>query len=91
MSSETAGRLLGIATKTPTVVEVIGPADPGRGYSIAEREVDPTETGGSLKHTKDIVLGVVREGVLYRVDNSKVEQIEGGRSPAVRCGRRPIR
>ncbi len=79
VSSETAGRLLGIATKTPTVVEVIEDLlTPDEGYSIAEREVDPTETGGSPKHTKDIVLGVVREGVLYRVDNSKVEQIEVG-------------
>lgn len=79
VSSETAGRLLGIATKTPTVVEVIEDLlTPDEGYSIAEREVDPTETGGSPKHTKDIVLGVVREGVLYRVDNSTVEQIEAG-------------
>ena len=79
VSSETAGRLLGIATKTPTVVEVIEDLlTPDEGYSIAEREVDPTETGGSPKHTKDIVLGVVREGVLYRVDDSEVEQIEVG-------------
>ena len=40
--------------------------------------MDPTETGGSPSHTKDIVLGVVRGGVLHRVDDSEVEQIEAG-------------
>lgn len=79
VSSETAGRLLGIATMTPSVVEVIEDLlTPDQGYAIAEREVDPTETGGSPAHTRDIVLGVVRDGVLHRVDDSKVEQIEVG-------------
>ncbi|MFT4126717.1 MAG: potassium channel family protein [Gordonia sp. (in: high G+C Gram-positive bacteria)] len=79
VSSETAGRLLGIATMTPSVVEVIEDLlTPDAGYAIAEREVDPTETGGSPAHTRDIVLGVVRDGVLHRVDSSVVEQIEVG-------------
>ncbi|GAC66600.1 potassium channel family protein [Gordonia soli] len=79
VSSETAGRLLGIATLTPSVVEVIEDLlTPDEGYAIAEREVDPTETGGSPSHTRDIVLGVVRNGVLHRVDDSEVEQIEAG-------------
>ena len=79
VSSETAGRLLGIATMTPSVVEVIEDLlTPDAGYAIAEREVDPTETGGSPAHTRDIVLGVVRNGVLHRVDDSEVEQIEVG-------------
>ncbi|MXP20703.1 potassium transporter Kef [Gordonia sp. HNM0687] len=79
VSSETAGRLLGIATLTPSVVEVIEDLlTPDAGYAIAEREVDPTETGGSPAHTRDIVLGVVRNGMLHRVDDSEVEQIEVG-------------
>lgn len=40
--------------------------------------VDPSETGGSPAHTRDIVLGVVRDGVLHRVDDAEVEQIEAG-------------
>ncbi|MBY4573307.1 potassium transporter Kef [Gordonia paraffinivorans] len=79
VSSETAGRLLGIATMTPSVVEMIEDLlTPDIGYSIAEREVDPSETGGSPAHTRDIVLGVVRDGVLHRVDDAEVEQIEAG-------------
>ncbi len=79
VSSETAGRLLGLATMTPTVVEMIEDLlTPDEGYAIAEREVDPTETGGSPAHTADIVLGVVRNGTLYRIGDSEVEAIEAG-------------
>ncbi|WP_382361398.1 potassium channel family protein [Gordonia phosphorivorans] len=79
VSSETAGRLLGIATITPSVVEVVEDLlSPEEGYAIAEREVEPSETGGSPAHTKDLVLGVVRDGTLYRVGDSHVEEIEVG-------------
>ncbi|WP_132991964.1 potassium channel family protein [Gordonia zhaorongruii] len=79
VSSETAGRLLGIATITPSVVEVVEDLlSPEEGYAIAEREVEPSETGGSPAHTKDLVLGVVREGKLYRVGDAAVEAIEVG-------------
>lgn len=79
VSSETAGRLLGLATMTPTVVEMIEDLlSPEDGYSIAERDVEPIETGGSPAHTADMVLGVVRNGTLYRVGDSEVEAIEAG-------------
>ncbi|MFT4087469.1 MAG: potassium channel family protein [Gordonia sp. (in: high G+C Gram-positive bacteria)] len=79
VSSETAGRLLGIATITPSVVEVVEDLlSPEEGYAIAERDVDPAETGGSPAHTKDLVLGVVRDGELYRVGDPHVEAIEAG-------------
>lgn len=79
VSAVTAGRLLGIATITPSVVEVVEDLlSPEEGYAIAEREVDPTERGGSPAHTKDLVLGVVRNGTLYRVGDAEVEAIEDG-------------
>ncbi|EGD55247.1 potassium channel family protein [Gordonia neofelifaecis] len=79
VSSETAGRLLGIATITPSVVEVVEDLlSPEEGYAIAEREVEPSETGGSPAHTKDLVLGVVRDGRLFRVGDAEVEEIEVG-------------
>ena len=79
VSSETAGRLLGIATITPSVVEVVEDLlSPEEGYAIAEREVEPSEAGGSPAHTRDLVLGVVREGKLYRVGDAEVEAIEVG-------------
>ncbi|WP_406282196.1 NAD-binding protein [Nocardia sp. NBC_00881] len=79
VSSETAGRLLGIATTTPTVVEVMEDLlTPEHGFAVAEREVEPSEIGGSPRHLSDIVLGVVREGVLVRVGEPEVDAIEPG-------------
>lgn len=77
VSSETAGRLLGIATSTPNVVEIIEDLlTPDAGFAIAEREVEHKEVGGSARHLPDIVLGVVREGRLMRVDAPEADVLE---------------
>ena len=77
VSSETAGRLLGLATTTPSVVEMIEDLlTPHAGLAIAEREVEPTEIGGSPRHLRDIVLGVVRDGHLLRIGAPEVDAIE---------------
>ncbi|MBB5912245.1 voltage-gated potassium channel [Nocardia transvalensis] len=79
VSSETAGRLLGIATTTPKVVDMVEDLlTPEAGFAIAEREVDPDEVGGSPRHLRDIVLGVVRGGDLIRVDEPEVDALETG-------------
>ncbi|MET0196985.1 MULTISPECIES: potassium channel family protein [Nocardiaceae] len=77
VSSETAGRLLGIATSTPSVVEMIEDLlTPEAGFAVAEREVERDEVGGSPRHLTDIVLGVVRGGKLYRVGSPEVDAVE---------------
>ncbi|SFS53447.1 potassium channel family protein [Saccharopolyspora flava] len=79
VSSETAGRLLGMATSTPSVVEMFEDLlSPEVGLAIAEREVERQEVGGSPRHLGDIVLGVVRNGELYRVDAPEADAIEEG-------------
>ena len=79
VSSETAGRLLGMATHTPTVVSMVEDLiTPESGLAIAERDVEPGELGGSPRHLPDIVLGVVRGGKLYRVDHPEADAIESG-------------
>ncbi|MFD2421967.1 potassium channel family protein [Amycolatopsis pigmentata] len=79
VSSETAGRLLGMATSAPAVVDVVEDLiTPETGLAIAERPVETGEEGGSPRHLGDIVLGVVREGTLYRVDSPEVDAIEPG-------------
>ena len=79
VSSETAGRLLGIATQTPSVVEMVEDLlTPDAGFAISEREVEAKELGGSPRHLSDIVLGVVREGRLLRLDTPEVDAIEDG-------------
>jgi voltage-gated potassium channel len=77
VSSETAGRLLGLATTTPSVVEMIEDLlTPDTGLAIAEREVEPSEVGGSPRHLSDIVLGVVRDGHLLRIGAPEVDAVE---------------
>ncbi|OJZ64436.1 potassium channel family protein [Mycolicibacterium diernhoferi] len=77
VTSETAGRLLGLATQTPSVVEIMEDLlTPDAGFAIAERPVDIKEAGGSPRHLTDIVLGVVREGQLLRVDDERVDALE---------------
>lgn len=79
VSSATAGRLLGMATQTPSVVDMVEDLiTPETGLAIAERDVDPGEVGGSPRHLSDIVLGVVRGGKLYRVDHPEADAIETG-------------
>ncbi|MFD4432583.1 potassium channel family protein [Nocardia sp. NPDC058497] len=79
VSSETAGRLLGIATTTPTVVEMMEDLlTPEQGFAVAEREVEPGEVGGSPRHLSDIVLGVVRDGNLIRVGEPEVDALDAG-------------
>lgn len=77
VTSETAGRLLGIATQTPSVVEMMEDLlTPDAGFAIAERQVETKEVGGSPRHLTDIVLGVVRDGQLLRVDDERVDALE---------------
>ncbi|GAB3586599.1 potassium channel family protein [Amycolatopsis endophytica] len=79
VSSETAGRLLGMATSTPVVVDMFEDLlTPESGLAIAERPAEKSEEGGSPRHLPDIVLGVVRDGELYRVDSPAVDAIEPG-------------
>lgn len=79
VSSETAGRLLGMATRTPSVVELVEDLlTPDTGLAIGERPVERSEIGGSPRHLADIVLGVVRGGRLFRVDAPDVDAVEAG-------------
>ncbi|RAV07010.1 potassium transporter Kef [Mycolicibacterium sp. GF69] len=79
VTAETAGRLLGVAVQTPSVVEIMEDLlTPDAGFAIAEREVTPKEAGGSPRHLHDIVLGVVRDGQLLRVDSPDVDTVESG-------------
>ncbi|ANY05907.1 potassium transporter Kef [Pseudonocardia sp. HH130630-07] len=79
VSDETAGRLLGVATRSPAVVEVVEDLlTPDAGFAISQRQVEPVEVGGSPRHLPDIVLGVVRDDRLYRVDSAAVDALERG-------------
>lgn len=68
-SAETAGRLLGLATVTPNVVEMMEDLlSPNEGFSVAERPVREFEVGSNPRHLADIVLAVLRNNEVHRVD-----------------------
>ena len=74
---------------TPSVVEMIEDLlTPDAGFAIAEREVEAKEVGGSPRHLPDIVLGVVRDGQLLRVDAPEVDALEAQRPAALHPHRR---
>lgn len=79
VSSETAGRMLGLATVSPSVTGMMEDLlSPDEGFSIAERLVAEDEVGGNPRNLEDIVLGVVRSGELYRIDSVEAETVEPG-------------
>lgn len=79
VSAVTAGRLLGVAIRTPSVVEMIEDLlTPDRGFAISERDVAANEVGCSPRNLDDIVLGVVRAGQLVRVDAPEVGALQTG-------------
>lgn len=78
-SAETAGRLLGLATVTPTVVEMMEDLlSPNEGFSVSERAVREFEVGSNPRHLSDIVLAVLRGGKLYRVDTADTSALKPG-------------
>ena len=79
VSAETAGRLLGVATTAPHVVSIVEDLiSPEAGLSLGERDVTEAEVGGSPRHLRDIVLGVVREGRVHAIDAPAVDALERG-------------
>lgn len=79
VSAETAGRLLGLATITPTVVGMMEDLlTPDEGFSISERRVEEAEVGGSPRHLAELVLGVVRKGHLLKVNEPEADALQSG-------------
>ena len=78
-SAETAGRLLGLATVTPTVVEMMEDLlSPNEGFSVSERPVREFEVGSNPRHLADIVLAVLRNNELHRVDTADAYALKPG-------------
>lgn len=79
-SSGAAGRLLGMATQSPLLVDVLEDLlSVGQGLDIVEREVAPEEAGplADLPGREPIV-GIIRDGALIRFDDPRAERVESG-------------
>ncbi|APT84214.1 potassium channel family protein [Corynebacterium aquilae] len=79
ISSETAGRMLGLATVTPTVVEMLEDLlSPDDGMSITEMIVTAADAGKSPRELSPLALGVVRHGELFRVSEPAARAVQQG-------------
>lgn len=69
VSSEAAGRLLGVAASSPSTGAVFEDLlVPGRGLELTERQVEREEVGLSPRDTHDLVVAVVRDGATSMFD-----------------------
>ncbi len=90
-SSGSAGRLLGLATETPRVVEVLEDLiSVGEGLDLVQRTVT-AEEAGPMAHrgSRDPVLAVIRDGELLRYDDERVESLLEGDQLVCLCSHRP--
>ncbi len=79
VSSETAGRLLGMATDSPAAVEVVEDlVSFGTGLDLAERQVSAAEVGRSPESFDVPVLAVVRDGRPIRYGDPEVATLRAG-------------
>ena len=90
-SSAHAGRLLGFAAKTPSVVSVLEDLlSVGTGLDLVEREVPPDRVDGPLRAvTADApILAVARGRHVLRFDDPAVERLEAGDRLVCLCSNR---
>jgi len=78
-SSDAVGRLLGLATTSPTTVALVEDLiGYGQGLDLVERPVRPEEVGSSPRSVETPVLGVVRGGRNHAYDDPTVAQLRAG-------------
>jgi voltage-gated potassium channel len=86
VSSEAAGRLLGLSATSPAAGEVFEDLlVPHKNLEMVERDLLPGEAGRPARDSTDLVVAVVRDGVLHRFGTPEADALrEGDRVVAVR-------
>lgn len=86
VSSETSGRLLGLSSSSPLIVDVVEDLiTSDAGLAIHERPVHKEEVGKGLRFVADPVLAVVRDGALIPYADDRAWSLrEGDRLICVR-------
>lgn len=78
-SSAAAGRLLGLATETPRLVEVLEDLlTVGEGLDLVEREASADELAGRGSTPGQLVVAVVRGGEMIRFDDPRAAELSSG-------------
>ncbi|GAA2525970.1 potassium channel family protein [Pilimelia columellifera] len=79
VSSATAGRLLGLSSSAPPLLDVVEDLlAPGQGISLAMRSAARDEVGRPPRELADVVIAVIRRGQVIGLDDPRAGRIESG-------------
>jgi len=79
VSSATAGRLLGLSSSAPPLLDVVEDLlAPGQGISLAMRSAARDEVGKAPRELADLVIAVIRRGQVIGLQDPRVAKIEAG-------------
>jgi voltage-gated potassium channel len=79
VSSATAGRLLGLSTSAPPLIDVVEDLlTPGQGMALALRSADRSEVGTSPRDLDEVVIALVRRGKVISLSLPECATIETG-------------
>jgi voltage-gated potassium channel len=79
VSSATAGRLLGVSTSAPPLIDVVEDLlTPGQGMALAMRSAERHEVGLSPRKLETLVIALVRRGKVVSLSEPSAVRIETG-------------
>ena len=79
VSSATAGRLLGLSTSAPPLIDVVEDLlTPGAGMALSMRSARRDEVGTSPRQVEEVVIALVRRGRILSLTAPGAETIETG-------------
>lgn len=79
VSSATAGRLLGLSTSAPPLIDVVEDLlTPGQGMALAMRSANRDEVGASPRHLDTLVIALIRRGKVVSLADPAGVAVETG-------------
>jgi voltage-gated potassium channel len=79
VSSSTAGRLLGLTTTTPPLIDVVEDLlTPGRGMALAMRSAERDEVGRNPRELQTLVVALIRRGKVLPLGGQQSVTIDTG-------------
>ncbi|MCO8272549.1 potassium channel family protein [Actinoplanes sp. TRM 88003] len=79
VSSATAGRLLGLTTTAPPLIDVVEDLlTPGQGMALAMRSAERAEVGQNPRQLQTLVVALIRRGKVLPLGGEQVVTIETG-------------
>src|SRR6185312_16773964 len=79
VSSATAGRLLGLTTTAPPLIDVVEDLlTPGQGMALAMRSAERSEVGQNPRELETLVVALIRRGKVLPLGGEQAVTVETG-------------